>query len=408
MLDAAPDGPLGIGCPDAREGGRTVEHELHVFIGHAELVERVDEEPHVLQAGQVRRHDHEEPVRHGDDVEGRLVEPLVKVHHDVLVHPPQVVEDGRHVVGLTAHQLRRLGRRWGQQQIDRAGVPDHGRAQEILVDGHRLDDVDDRPAAGVKVEEDPVVAELEFAVHEGGLPLQLATQGDRGVDGNGRRADAALRPVERQDAAAPPGLTRRDTRQQRPDARQQLVGMDGMHQNVIRARAQPEDLLLRVGGRRGQHDRRAAPRRIRAADLRRDADPIEPRQRCPDDDDARVPVLPEAHTLEAIRADHHLVPAGLERLPQGVAEIGVFFDYQDPRGHRLLSGAAGRARPKRPRPLVQYATRRPQYARAGGAVGLPSIAGPLDPSYCVHCHLRSRAGATAAANEVDWRPAPAS
>ena len=63
----------------------------------------------------------------------------------------------------------------------------------------RLDDVDDRLAVEAEVEEDPVVAELEVAVDQGDLAVDFAMEGDRRVDGQRRRAHAALGAVEGQD-----------------------------------------------------------------------------------------------------------------------------------------------------------------------------------------------------------------
>ena len=63
------------------------------------------------------------------------------------------------------------------------------------------DEVRDRLALGVQVEQDADVAELERAVHDDDLPAELGGGGDRQVDRDGRPADAALRAEDRDDVA---------------------------------------------------------------------------------------------------------------------------------------------------------------------------------------------------------------
>jgi hypothetical protein len=77
-------------------------------------------------------------------------------------------------------------------------VLDHDLADEVGVDRRRRDDVDDALAIEAEVEEDAVVAELEVGVDERDLAAELAMQGDRRVDRDRRRADAALGAVERE------------------------------------------------------------------------------------------------------------------------------------------------------------------------------------------------------------------
>ena len=78
------------------------------------------------------------------------------------------------------------------------------------IDGARHD-VDDALAVEPEVEEHAVVAELQVAVDEADLAPELAMERDRGVDRDGRRADAALGAVEREDPAE-----RRPGEQRRP------------------------------------------------------------------------------------------------------------------------------------------------------------------------------------------------
>ena len=113
---------------------------------------------------------------------------------------------------------------------------------EVRVDRRRRDDVDDALAVEPEVEEHAVVAELEVAVDQADLAPELAVEGDRGVDGDGRRPDAALGAVEREDPAhRRPGqqhVARREPGEQALDAGQQLGRVERLDEVVVGAGAQ--------------------------------------------------------------------------------------------------------------------------------------------------------------------------
>ena len=82
----------------------------------AEVADRLEHEPDVLQARQVGGHDDEERVGRVEDLEVDLVEPLVDVDDHVVVQRAEVVEDERDV--LLGDELGRLGRRRRQEEVD--------------------------------------------------------------------------------------------------------------------------------------------------------------------------------------------------------------------------------------------------------------------------------------------------
>ena len=89
----------------------------------AEMADRLEHEPDVLQARQVGGHHDEHRVGRLEDAEVDVVEPLVDVDHDVVVQPAEPLEDDRHV--LLGHELGGLRRRRREQQVDARVVLDH-------------------------------------------------------------------------------------------------------------------------------------------------------------------------------------------------------------------------------------------------------------------------------------------
>ena len=130
-----------------------------------------------------------------------VVEPLVDVDQRVVVRAIcELLGDERQVLGadqlggLRATAARAAGR-----------CPNSCLTMTCLMRSPSIDgarhDVDDALAIEPEVEEDAVVAELEVAVDEADLPPELAVERDGGVDRDGRRPDAALGAVEREDPA---------------------------------------------------------------------------------------------------------------------------------------------------------------------------------------------------------------
>ena len=138
-------------------------------------------------------------------------------------------------------------------------VPD-----EVRVDRRRGDDVDDALLVEPEVEEHAVVAELQVAIDEADLAPELAVEGDRRVDGDGRRPDAALGPVEREDPPhRRPGeqrVARREPGEQALDPGQQLGRVERLDEVVVGTRAEAADLLLHLP-LGGEHDDRDVARR---------------------------------------------------------------------------------------------------------------------------------------------------
>ena len=64
----------------------------------AQVADRLEHEAHVLEARQVRGHDHEDRFGLVEDAEVDVVEALVDVDEDVVVQPAQGVEDLGHVL----------------------------------------------------------------------------------------------------------------------------------------------------------------------------------------------------------------------------------------------------------------------------------------------------------------------
>ena len=82
----------------------------------AQVADRLEHEPDVLQARQVGGHDHEHRVGDLEDAEVDVVEPLVDVDQDVVVEAAELVDDRRHV--LRRDELGGLRRRRREQQVD--------------------------------------------------------------------------------------------------------------------------------------------------------------------------------------------------------------------------------------------------------------------------------------------------
>ena len=125
------------------------------------MVHGLEDQPDVLEAGQVGGHHHEDGLGHLEDAEVDVVEPLVDVDQRVVVHRRELLGDERQVLG--ANEVGGLRRRRREQEVDPRIVLDHDLLDEVVVDRRRGDDVDDALAVEAQVEEDPVVAELEVA-----------------------------------------------------------------------------------------------------------------------------------------------------------------------------------------------------------------------------------------------------
>ena len=98
--------------------------------------------------------------------------------------------------------LGHLRGRRREQHPDAGGVVDHEGVDRLDSPALELgDEVGDRLALGVQVEQDAHVAELEGAVHEDDLLAELGRGGDREVDRDGGAADAALGAEDRDDLA---------------------------------------------------------------------------------------------------------------------------------------------------------------------------------------------------------------
>ena len=176
--------------------------------------------------------------------------------------------------GVTRSAVLGRGRR--EQQVDAGVVLDErpGVRRSASIGGAVTTSTIDL-AVDAEVEEDPVVAELEDAVDEGDLAVELAMERDRRVDRDRRRADAALGAVEREHLARAAAGRRaasscgakRASRLLHPG--QQLGLVERLDQVVVGAGAQAADLLLDLllGG---QHDDRdvASPAFV-GPDLRR-------------------------------------------------------------------------------------------------------------------------------------------
>ncbi len=187
-----------------------------------------------------------------EDAEVDVVEPLVDVDQGVVVQLRQLLGDERQV--LRADQLGGLGRRRREQQVDPRIVLDHDLLDEIDVDRRRRDDVHDALAIEPEVEEDAVVAELEVAVDQGDLAPELAVERDGRVDRDGRRPDAALGAVERED---PPErrpceerFPWREARQEALDPGKQLGRVERLDEVVVGARPQATRPSARPRARR--------------------------------------------------------------------------------------------------------------------------------------------------------------
>ena len=112
--------------------------------------------------------------------------------------------------------------------------------------------------------------------------------------------------------------------QQRPDPRQQLAALEGLHQVVVGAAVEAVDPVLGLGAG-GQHqDRHVAVGAQPAADL----DAVEARQAEVEDDEVGDEPGGGVERVDAVRRGAHLVALVAQRAAQDVGDLGVVLDQE--------------------------------------------------------------------------------
>ena len=156
--------------------------------------------------------------------------------------------------------------------------------------------------------------------------------------------DAALRAVEREDAAhRRPGeqrVARREAGQQALDPGQQLGRVERLDEVVVRAGAQPPDLLLHLALGREHDDRDVRRAALFAADLGRDLVAVELGQHDVEQDEIGRLGAPQAEALGAVPGDDDVVALLLERVLQEALDIRVVIDDEDLCGHQSSTAGA--------------------------------------------------------------------
>ena len=212
------------------------------------------------------------------------------------------------------------------------------------IDG-RAHDVDDALAVEPEVEEHAVVAELQVAVDEADLAAELAVERDGGVDGDGRRPDAALGAVEREDPAerraCQEHVARREAGQQALDPGQQLRRVERLDQVVVGTGAEALDLLLDLA-LGGQHDDRDVGRlALLRPDLGRDLVAVQLGQHHVEEDQVRPLGAPQPEAFGTIRRHDDVVALLLQGVLQQPLDIRVVIDDQDLGRHQSSERVAG-------------------------------------------------------------------
>jgi hypothetical protein len=115
---------------------------------------------------------------------------------------------------------------------------------------------------------------------------------------------------------------------QRADARAQLVAVDGLVQEVVRARFQRADLVFRAGERGEHEDGDGAPGR-RALDQMARLVAVHVRHHGVEDDDGRVVARVELDRLAPVAGEHDVVTPAPEVLLQKLQVLLVVIDCED-------------------------------------------------------------------------------
>ena len=202
-----------------------------------------------------------------------------------------------------------------------------------------------------------MVAELEVAVDQADFPTELAVEGDRRVDRDRRRPDAALRPVQGEDAPErwPPDerLVWREPGQEALNPGHQLGRVERLDQVVVGARPQAADLLLDLAFSGEHDDRDVAGGPFLGPDLRRHLVAVELREHDVEEDQVRSLGAPQAEPLRAVGGNDDFVALLLQRVLKQALHVGVIVDDEDLGRHQSPSRplTPGR-RPGRPAPRL--------------------------------------------------------
>ena len=189
-----------------------------------------------------------------------------------------------------------------------------------------------------------MVAELQVGVDKSDLAPQLTMQGDRGVDGDGRRPDPALGPVIGQDPAhrraRQQRITGREPGQQALDPGEQLRRVEWLDQIIVGAGPQTPDLLLHFPLCREHDDRHVRGATLLAADLGRHLVAVQLGQHDVQEDQVRRLCAPQPEAFGSVRGDDDVVPLLLEGVLQQSLDIRVVIDDEDLGRHQSSAGVA--------------------------------------------------------------------
>ena len=204
-------------------------------------------------------------------------------------------------------------------------------------------------------------------------PPPEALERDRRVDRDRRRPDAALGAVVGVDAAhrrpTHERLARREARDERLHAGEQLGRVERLDEVVVGARTQRTDLLLHVAVGREHDDRDVATGPFLGPDPCRDLEPVDAHGGGVEQDQRGRLLLPQREPLGASGRDEDLVPLLLEGVLEESLDARVVIDDEDLAGHPTsrIVATPWRARSPDPGGVVSSSigrrSPRPRYVR---------------------------------------------
>ena len=216
-----------------------------------------------------------------------------------------------------------------------------------------------------------MIAELEVAIDEADLPAEFTMEGDRGIDGDRRRAHAALGPIEGQDPAqrwtSQQDVLRREPGEQALDPGEQLCRVERLDEVVVGAGPQAAHLLLDLALGRQHDDRDVAGGPLLRPDLRGDLVAVELREHDVQEDQVGCLGAPQAESFRAIRGDEDVVALLLERVLQESLDVRVIVDDED-LAHQSSIGSAGSSGSGSPGPSASGSVSEPGAPIIGSAV----------------------------------------
>ena len=200
VVDLPADRMLDVGHPDPKRRVGSVQDQPDLVLV-AERFGHLEEEPDVLDAGHLESQHDQDDVGQIEDSQRSVVEPRRAIDHHQLVALAQGLDHAFHA--RRCDGVGHLRRGWGQDDADARRVGHRVRVHGVGI-AARLEvrhEFEHRLVLGVEVQQNGHVAELERAVHEHDLLVQLGGGYNGQIDGDGRASDTTLGAEDGHDGA---------------------------------------------------------------------------------------------------------------------------------------------------------------------------------------------------------------